>query len=154
MPVQSPVGQRSGLRSASGGAASGQFGAGMSVRSGAQALALRRLWQPTLPELTVLSGGAYLAQVVADGPSAYFPMWERSGHVVDVVAGLASTVETSLTYAAAGPLASGDSGAVGTGTVGVLQVPSSGGIQNADGPLTIEMWVKKAQLATTGYVAS
>jgi hypothetical protein len=94
--------------------------------------------------------GGYVNAVAADNPIAWYRLGEASGSVIDSVPGGSSgTAAGGVTRDVTGALLSGDDGAVTfNGTTGYITVPDQDKLDLADGPLTVECWIKCATADT------
>jgi uncharacterized repeat protein (TIGR01451 family) len=85
----------------------------------------------------------YSQTVLADTPLGYWRLGEASGAVTDTTGGTAGSTTGTVTRDVAGALVSGDDGAIAfDGSSGGVNVPDQNKLDIANGPWTIELWVK------------
>jgi len=101
-----------------------------------------------------LPPSAYRDVVLADSPVAYWRLGEASGTQAAALAGPAGVYHGGFTLAQAGPLVADGDTAVGLdGSSGYVEAPGGAQVYNvADGPLTLEAWVKRASTNHTDVI--
>ena len=96
------------------------------------------------------TGNAYAATVLADGPVAYWRLGESSGTTAADAAGSnTGTYGGGFTLGQAGALSGDPNTAVRlNGSSGAVNVPDANALDRGNGPLTYELWAKRADSGT------
>ncbi len=97
----------------------------------------------------VAANGAYMAEVLADSPVAYYRMGEPSGSVIDETGGSSGSVVGTATRDVSGVPAA-DDGAIDFAATGYVSIPHQSKLNLGDGPLSLELWIKITALPPGG----